>query len=829
MTTLKTKHIGNLPALLSSFIGRTNEIGEVRQLISTSRLVTLTGAGGSGKTRLSLKVASELSIEFEQGVWFVELASIIDPELVPQTIATSLNIREQSGRSLMDILIDLLSASDMLLVIDNCEHLVSACAQFAEMILQKCPELKILATSREALGITGEIVWIVPPLSLPIQQPWTNPGSAQDALSHYEESESVQLFVTRAVANSPEFQMTTENGAWVADICRRLDGMPLAIELAAARVRSLSVQQIAQRLDDRFHLLTGGSRTAPHRQQTLESAVDWSYALLSPTEQKVLQRLSVFAGGMTLEAAEWMCSDKDESVLDVLSHLVDKSLLTVDKPEGGETRYRLLETIRQYAYEKLAEAGEVDEFKTRHLNYFVQWAEKAESVFYPANQLTWLKQCDIEHDNLRAALALSLTSEDKVDLGLRLAIGLNGFWHARGYYSEGRVQYAALLEKLKTPDRLEMRAKALHLTSELAFMQTDYPATRALIEESLSIYRKLGVAGRTGLASVLIQLGDMSRQLGSYETAFSWLDEGLRLMRELNDMGGVVQALWQLGYYFVSTGDYRQAEQYFTEALPVSRQAGFEYHTTVILSGLAELAVRQHDFGRAANFEEESLMLRRENGEKWGVAVSLGNFAWIAICQHDLSKATTLLLESLAIRREIEDIGGSAWCLEKLAKIRILHGQKKSRSQSIDDFCHATRLFGAASALRTPVGSVVDQADLPEYEHDIEVLRKTLGRKSFMNLWAEGEAMPLDEVINEVLVESGKEQMPNEQEKFGGLTERERQVARLIAQGKSNREIAEAMTVGVKTVETYITRILNKLGFDSRVQIATWVIEKDLK
>src|SRR5258706_9183200 len=660
MTTLKTKHIGNLPALLSSFIGRTNEIGEVRQLISTSRLVTLTGAGGSGKTRLSLKVASELSIEFEQGVWFVELASIIDPELVPQTIATSLNIREQSGRSLMDILIDLLSASDMLLVIDNCEHLVSACAQFAEMILQKCPELKILATSREALGITGEIVWIVPPLSLPIQQPWTNPGSAQDALSHYEESESVQLFVTRAVANSPEFQMTTENGAWVADICRRLDGMPLAIELAAARVRSLSVQQIAQRLDDRFHLLTGGSRTAPHRQQTLESAVDWSYALLSPTEQKVLQRLSVFAGGMTLEAAEWMCSDKDESVLDVLSHLVDKSLLTVDKPEGGETRYRLLETIRQYAYEKLAEAGEVDEFKTRHLNYFVQWAEKAESVFYPANQLTWLKQCDIEHDNLRAALALSLTSEDKVDLGLRLAIGLNGFWHARGYYSEGRVQYAALLEKLKTPDRLEMRAKALHLTSELAFMQTDYPATRALIEESLSIYRKLGVAGRTGLASVLIQLGDMSRQLGSYETAFSWLDEGLRLMRELNDMGGVVQALGQLGYYFVSKGDYRQAEQYFTEALPVSRQAGFEYHTTVILSGLAELAVRQHDFGRAANFEEESLMLRRENGEKWGVAVSLGNFAWIAICQHDLSKATTSLLESLAIRREIEDIGGIA-------------------------------------------------------------------------------------------------------------------------------------------------------------------------
>src|SRR5258706_149812 len=326
----------NLPTPLSTFIGRGHEITEVKQLLSAHRLVTITGAGGSGKTRLSLKVAGELYGEFEHGIWFVELASIIDPALVPQTIATSLNIREQSGRSLMDVLIDHLSASDMLLVIDNCEHLVSACAQFAETILQKCPELKILATSREALGITGEIVWTVPPLSLPMQQPWTNPASAQDALSHYEESESVQLFVARAMANSSEFQLTVENGAWVAEICRHLDGMPLAIELAAARVRSLSVQQIAQRLDDRFHLLTSGSRTAPHRQQTLESAIDWSYALLPPSEQKVLQRLSVFAGGATLDAAEAVCtSDGVElaQVLDILSHLVDKSLVKATKPE----------------------------------------------------------------------------------------------------------------------------------------------------------------------------------------------------------------------------------------------------------------------------------------------------------------------------------------------------------------------------------------------------------------------------------------------------------------------------------------------------------------
>lgn len=369
----------------------------------------------------------------------------------------------------MDVLSSHLSGRETLLVMDNCEHLIQACAQFAKTILQKCPELKILATSREVLGITGEIVWAVPPLSLPMPQPWRSPASAQDALSFYGESESVQLFVMRAKANSSEFQLTIENGAWVAEICRRLDGMPLAIELAAARVRSLSVQQIAQRLDDRFRLLTGGSRTAPLRQQTLESAIDWSYTLLPLAEQRVLQRLSVFAGGATLDAAEWVCADKDESVLDALSRLVDKSLVTASRLEDGEVRYRLLETIRQYASQKLEEATDVVESKNRHLDYFVHWADIAKPHLKGVDQLIWLQCFELENDNLRAAMEWSLLAANRVEKGLRLTIVTFIFWMLHGHHNEGRLRLAAILAHEAAQKPMLLRAQALNRASILVF------------------------------------------------------------------------------------------------------------------------------------------------------------------------------------------------------------------------------------------------------------------------------------------------------------------------------------------------------------------------
>ncbi len=352
---LKSAFPNNLITPISSFIGREKDIAGVKQWLRDYRLVTLTGPGGCGKTRLAIRVASELTTAHEHGIWMVEFASLSDPALIPQAVASVLGVREYPGAALSQILVDFLSSRRSLLVFDNCEHLVSDIANLADNLLRFCPNLSILATSREELGIPGEAIWGVPPLSLPIQQPWTDPAGAAQTVASYLKSESVQLFLARVAAVSPGFTLTIENGPWVAEICRHLDGMPLAIELAAARVRSLSVQQISERLDDRFNLLTAGSRTAPLRQQTLAATLDWSYALLSEAERRVLQRLSVFAGGAGLEAAEAVCNCecvKPDEILDVLSHLVDKSLVVTDQ-NSAETRYRLLETIRQYAREKL--------------------------------------------------------------------------------------------------------------------------------------------------------------------------------------------------------------------------------------------------------------------------------------------------------------------------------------------------------------------------------------------------------------------------------------------------------------------------------------------
>jgi non-specific serine/threonine protein kinase len=825
-----THHSHNIPAPLSTFIGREHEITEVKRLLSTHRLVTLTGAGGSGKTRLALKVAGEILGGFEDGIWFVELASIFDPALVPQTIGSTFNIRELSGQPLIDALVNFLAGRELLLVIDNCEHVIIACAQFVETILQKCPNLKILATSREVLGITGEVAWIVPPLSLPGQQPWINPASAQDALQLYQDSESVQLFVVRAMANLPEFQLTAGNGAWVAEICRHLDGLPLAIELAAARVRSLSVQQIEKRLDDRFHLLTGGSRTAPPRQQTLKSTLDWSYALLSATEQKVLQRFSVFAGGATLEAAEWVCAGEEvESVevLDTLSHLVDKSLIMAEKagrgegahPSGESIRYRLLETIRQYALEKLIESGEVDESKNRHLKYFIKWTETAEPHLSGAEPLEWLELFEAEHDNLRAALDWCGADGSRADSGLRLAVASSHFWRLRGYLSEGRIRILAALSRINTQERTEMRALALYWAASLAYLQSDYPATRQLAEESLMLWRELDSTNKVALADTLDLLGELATEEGDYATAPTLFKEALDIFRELEEPRGIGDMLMQLGWAYMRMGRYDDVAPLMEEALALFQEIGHVSLVGFTLSGLGELAIRRRQYQKATQLLEESLAIRKQHGHKWGIGASLGSLGWVALLEHDIHQMKKRLRESLTIRMEIGDQGGIAWCLEKLAEAKKDQGQ----------FEQAVKIFGFAEALRTPIGSVIDPADQPEYARIISTLQAALGIEAFAALWADGKAMPLEEVIEMALSEPGTESVRAEKEKFGGLTPREREVVVLIAQGKSNREIASEMTVGVKTVETYVTRILNKLGFDSRVHIATWAVEKGLK
>ncbi|MGQ0600985.1 MAG: tetratricopeptide repeat protein [Anaerolineales bacterium] len=820
--------LDNLPIALSTFVGRERESAEIQHALSAHRLLTLIGPGGCGKTRLAVRVAEALRTEFAEGVWLTEFAPLADDALVPQAVASALGIREQPGQPLTDTLTAHLQSRHTLLILDNCEHLVAACAQIAEVLLHACAELRILATSREPLAVLGEGVWSVPPLSLPDPHPWRSPTSEQAALPDYQQSEAVRLFVARAQSAWPIFSLTPDNGRWIAEICRRLDGMPLAIELAAARVRALSVQQIAERLDNRFSLLTSGSRTAPPRHQTLAATLDWSYALLSETERNVLQRLSVFAGGGTLEAAEAVCAEKDEvegmkdevhpsDVLDTLSHLVDKSLVVTD-PSGGEPRYRLLETIRQYAREKLNDSGKADEARDRHLDYYLHWAEQAEPCLAGLEQLLWLNQFEAEHDNLRAALEWSLRAEPDAAYSLKLAAACGFFWRLRGYLSEGHKHLAAALARggAQAPAH---RARALGRAANIVYLQSNYPEARSLCEESLRLWRTLGEAGNAGVAYALDVLGEIATEEGDYVTAPNLFAEVLALCRELNDTGGVGNALIQFGWVALRTGNYELAKQRFEEALTILRQTGYITDIAFSLAGLGEVAVRLGQYDHASTLLDESLALRRAHGDKWGIGTSLGTMGWVALRQRDYPRMRSLLRDSIIARTETGDRGGIAWCLEKLAEAAYL--QRKPE--------RAVRVFGAAAVLRAPVKSVIDPADQPEYNHIIAALKVALGAETFAALWAEGSALPVEQIVDDALSDDADSAVsPQEKERFGGLTAREREVAALIAQGKSNREIAAAMVVGVKTVETYVTRILNKLGFDSRVQIATWAKDKGL-
>ncbi|SRR5579884_626936 len=483
-------HRHNLPVQLSSFIGREKQIVEVQALLARARLLTLTGSGGTGKSRLSLQVAADLVETYRDGVWLVELAAVSDAALVVQAVASVVNVREEPGKPLLQSLVEGLRGKQLLLVLDNCEHVLEAAASLAEGVLKQCPEVKILASSREGLGLSGEQTYRVPSLGLPPDPGQRRTVGLEDVIG----SESVRLFAERAALVRPDFTLTPGNAPTLARLCHRLDGIPLALELAAARVRALPVEQIEARLQDRFRLLTGGSRTALPRQQTLRALIDWSYDLLSETERTLLRRLSVFMGGWTLEAAEAICAGEgieEWEVLDLLTSLVDKSLVVYEGPEPS-TRYRLLETIRQYARDRLYEAGDGALYRDRHRDWFLSLAEQAEPQLQGPEQALWLERLETEHDNLRAALEWSLAADGSAEAGLRLVGALWRFWEMRGYLTEGRAHLADALSHAQTQERTQERARALTGAGNLAWHQSDYEAARTLHEQSLAIYQALG-------------------------------------------------------------------------------------------------------------------------------------------------------------------------------------------------------------------------------------------------------------------------------------------------------------------------------------------------
>ena len=683
---LKTleRYKNNLPTQLTTFIGREKEIIEIKQALAEHHLVTLTGSGGAGKTRLSLQVASELLDQFPSGTWFVELAPITDPDLIPQVILTAADMQTQQGRSPLDSLTDFLREKTSLLVLDNCEHLIEACAKLADILLNAAPNLKILASSREALGVKGEQAWHVPSLSIPDLKHLP----AAEGLSQYE---AVRLFIDRAMLAQPHFTVTDENANAVAQICSRLDGIPLAIELAAARVKVLKAEQIAERLNDRFRLLTGGSRTALPRQQTLRALIDWSYDLLSENEKLLLRRLAVFMGGCTLEAAEQVCSDGQlhvEDVLDLLIHLVDKSLVVVDE-QPGHLRYRMLETVRQYAREKLLGSGEGERLHTQHLAYFLKFAEEAEPYLFRGEQIEWLNWLEQDYDNIRAALGCAIENEqdDPPDAGLRLSNALWYFWYLRGYLLERREWLRRALEKPTQAPRTVARARALGLAGFFAVWQYDQKEAVSLLEESITLCQELN--DKPGLAFATFRKGGLFL-MGSKEvsTANLLITESLELYRQVDDKWGIAWALYGLGEYALfNVYDHPTAQQYLEESLKLSRETGDRHRISIALDRLGILALNQGNLSAAWECFYESLILGRALSDKEGMEESLLSLVNVAYGQGNYQQAEKLLEEMIAIAKDLGDKGGFASAQFLLGRVARFQGDfeqaQKLHSESL--------------------------------------------------------------------------------------------------------------------------------------------------
>ena len=691
----------NLPQQVTSFIGREAQVAEVKALLGESRLLTLTGAGGSGKSRLSLQVAADLLDGEGDGVWLVELAGLSDLALVPQAVAGVLGVQEPAGGTVQQSLVEWLKPKRLLLILDNCEHLVSACTSLAADILRNCPGVHLLASSREPLAVAGEQTYRVPSLSLP------DPKQAQtvESLSQFE---AVRLFIERAKAVQPSFAVTNVNAPAVAQVCWRLDGIPLAIELAAARVRSLSADEINSRLDHGCRLLTGGSRDRLPRQQTLRALIDWSYDLLTEAEKTLLRRLSVFAGGWTLSAAEVVCAGEpveNWEVVDLLTALVDKSLV-VAEALGDGTRYRLLETVRQYSGDRLGERGEASAVQDGHLSWYVSLAEEAAPRLIGPEQAAWLSRLEAEHDNLRASLSWNLSFREPRqgdcpnDSGLRLAAALYGFWSMRGHLSEGRRWLDLALARTGTSGEEALRGEA--------------SAVRA---------RALGGAG--GLA----------QSQGDYAGARTFYEESLILFRQLGDQEGSANALNSLGTIAQAQGDFAGMRALYEESLIIYRQLGHQSGIASVLLNLGVVASAQGDYSGARALYEECLTIRRHLGQPSGIANTLLNLGAVASAQGDYARARALYKESLTIRRRSGHHQGITATLHSMGLMAHQQGLTG----------RAGRLIGAAASMRESIGTTLTPAGQAEVD-------TALGEAAFAAAWDAGRAMTLDEAVEYALV-----------------------------------------------------------------------------
>jgi predicted ATPase/DNA-binding CsgD family transcriptional regulator/transcriptional regulator with XRE-family HTH domain len=814
-----------LPAPVAPLIGREREVAAVRDRLTNPdvRLVTLTGPGGIGKTRLALHVAAELGDRFADGACFVPLASVGDPDLVVPSIAQALGLREVGRSSLAERVKEHLRHRTLLLLLDNFEHVLPAATIVADL-LAAAPGAKALVTSRAVLRLSGEHAVALQPLTLP--DPASTPGVEQ--LARYE---ATRLFVDRAAAASSRFAVSEANAPTIAAICRRLEGLPLAIELAAARIRLLPPRALLARLESALGalpLLVGGAGDLPARQQTLRSAIVWSHDLLDADHRRLFHRLAAFAGGCSIDAAEAVCDAIGAVGLDTLTGLgtlVDHSLLLQEEPAGavepdGEPRFRMLETIREFALECLERGGEAAPVKQAHAAYYLALAERSELT--SGAQAVWLGRLEAEHQNFRAALAWSL--EHDAETALRLSGALWRFWYMRGHLSEGRRWLDRALAGAGD-GQTAWRARALCGAGVLAHYQSDHRRAAALCEESLAISRALG--DRAGEAAALNGLALVAR-MGDYPAARALYEASLAIMRELGDGWGVAYTLTYAGIAAWIHGE-AGARPTIEEGLALFRRSGDSMGIARALNMLGDVAWAEGDLAAARASASEALAIMRETGDRLGSTRSVMTLAWVAAGQGDHALARRLYAECAAELNELGDSDSVALCLDGLAVSAAELGQPAS----------ATLLLGAASALRDEISGGVPAAMRDRHERTVRTARAGLDGEAFAAAWARGRAMRPEQAIGEALASEASEPRAGAEPGSaaaagpggrrpapagGRLTAREREVAELVASGLTNRQVADRLVVAETTVERHVANIFAKLGVHSRAQVAAWAV-----
>jgi predicted ATPase/DNA-binding CsgD family transcriptional regulator len=855
-----------LPVSLTKLVGREQEVQAIHALLLRPdvRLLTLTGTAGVGKTRLALEVARDLVHDFADGVHVVSLAPIGDPAFVIAAIAHHVGLPESGSQPLLERLKTSQRDKKRLLLLDNFEHVISAATLLAEL-LEACPDVKLLVTSREVLRLRAEHQFVVPPLALP------DPKHLPDdrSLAHVP---AVSLFIQRAQAIKSDFQLVTDNAATIAEICLRLDGLPLAIELAAARITLFPPQALLARLDHRLHVLTGGARDLPLRQRTLRNTITWSYNLLDTAEQQLFRCLSVFVGGCTLEAAEAVCGARDNasagvagSVLDGVASLIDKSLVQQTAQEGEQSRLVLLETLREYGLEVLASGGEAEATRVAHATYYLALAEQAELELSGPQQIRWFERLEQEHDNLRAALSWFLESGadgQSSELALRLGGALSQFWFIRGGISEGQHWLERALDESRGV-RAAVRAKALIGAGRIATLQDDFSQAEALCREGLALYRELG--DRRGSATALSPLGYAIMMRSNYGEARALLEEALAIFKEVGDTGGYASALNLLASVLFYQGEYARAHVLLEESLVLSREGGDVQSQVLSLALLGLVLPFQGDLARAHTRLEESLAVSRQMGYKRNVGLSIYFLGMVTLLQGDVARARSLLEESLVLFKEVGEWGRIAEVFASQGLLSLSQGDYPAARALLEEsleICRgldykwdtagfleglaavvaaqgepvrAVRCMSAAQALREAIGTPLPSLSQAMHEFTTASVRTQLGEQAFDAAWVEGRVMTPEQVLvslepmpKPALTTLSSASVASPSPALAGLTPRELEVLQLLAQGLTSAQIAEQLIIGVVTVNFHVRSIYGKLGVTSRAAATRYALEHRL-